>query len=76
MDLTVKILISITFLLLIMKSWIGAVAVATATVMTEQSGRVKPEAVKKLNQTGGEVTLRALGISIWMTALLTLMWIF
>ena len=74
MALTVKLLISATFLFAVMKAWLSATATATVSVLTK--GRANRAQQNAMDDLTGKATVKATGVSVWSITLLSLMWTF
>jgi hypothetical protein len=71
--ITLKILITLTFLFYLLKSWAKAFAVATISVLAKDAS---PAARKKVGDATGKATVKAFGTLFWMAPLTALTWIF
>lgn len=74
MNLTIKILLTGTFLLMIMRAWVATITVSTIGVMAQ--GRITRVQRDKMDALVDKSTAKSLGLSVWLTALATLVWVF
>lgn len=75
MATAVKILLTATFSIMILKAWLNTVAFATATLLAGQSGKLSQTQKDRADHRTGVATLKALGLTLWVSALGTLVWV-